>query len=200
MNSPVSDAVFRTIAFFLVGAAAFGCDSSAAEQGAVGPEGPPGADGAAGERGPAGAQGATGATGADGIPGIQGDPGPTGPVGPMGPAGADGLPGAMGALGPAGATGPAGPPGISGWLVADLPASFTPGVSQTYIACPANKVPLAWSFHTGALFTGAVSPASAFISIDNTVVPNLVGWTLNFNNTTNAAISGGVSVICTSAS
>lgn len=196
MHLPVSHTVLRALAVALFAAAALGCESTSTEQGAVGPQGPPGVDGAAGERGATGAQGPTGAKGNDGVPGVPGEPGPVGSVGPTGPAGADGSPGVMGGVGPAGATGAAGPPGLSGWQAVDLPNSFGPGVSQMYIACPANKMPLSWGFHTGAVFTGAVSPASAFISVDASVVPNLVGWTLNFNNTTNAAISGGVSAIC----
>jgi len=54
---------------------------------------------------------------------------------------------------------------------------------------------LPWGFDTGQSITGAVSPASAFVSAAGAVT----GWTLNFNNSSNGAIAGGVNAICVTA-
>jgi hypothetical protein len=175
---------------------ASGCEGGATgPAGPEGPAGPPGPIGLTGEPGETGAEGATGPKGEDGSPGIQGGQGPAGVTGPPGPPGDNGAPGDPGPQGIAGPAGPQGPPGVTAWENPVVATSFAAGYSQTSIYCSAGKLPLSWGFESVG-FTGAVSPATAFVSVNASVVPNLVGWTLSFNNSSNATISGTVNAIC----
>jgi len=123
--------------------------------------------------------------------GNDGAMGPSGSTGPSGNTGATGASGNPGPAGPTGAIGPAGPQGPAGGFNA---GSITGTINMCVSGAASPTSALVYV--PGHAFTGYSDPASGNFMLD-TVTPGT--YTVNFQQTSNAALTASVSPVTVSA-